>query len=187
MSIVQTYTGQRVDLLDPKPENINITDIAHQLSLINRFTGATGEAYSVAQHSVFVAAEAQREASSLTLAALLHDAHEAYIGDISHPLKRAITGALDRHGFDVNPLGAIANRLNDAIARRFGFQYDQFYTRGIKQADLVALATERRDLMTPDPASWPILDGIEPHPEPIRPLPARDAEQLFLDTFASLC
>ena len=51
---IQTYTGKAFDLLNPTPEMVEVTDIAHHLALINRFTGATAVPYSVAQHSVLV-------------------------------------------------------------------------------------------------------------------------------------
>ncbi len=50
----QTYTGRMVSLLDPKPEDICIEDVAHHLAIVNRFGGATREPYSVAQHAVLV-------------------------------------------------------------------------------------------------------------------------------------
>jgi hypothetical protein len=187
MTVVQTYTGARVDLLDPKPEAINITDIAHHLAQICRFTGATREHYSVAQHSVLVAAMVPPECA---FRALLHDAHEAYMGDISQPVKEMIR----RNGNAAAVLTDISNGLNGAIAQRFDLVDDSilpskalpFGHHGIKHADLRALATERRDLMVPDPTPWPSLEGVEPHPEPIRPLSAEAAERLFLDTFAQL-
>jgi hypothetical protein len=82
---IHTFSGIAFDLLNPKPEMILIDDIAHSLSLINRFNGAALFPYSVAQHSLYVASLLPPE---LKLHGLLHDAAEAYIGDMVSPLKK---------------------------------------------------------------------------------------------------
>lgn len=86
-SQIRTFTGQYIDLLDPKPEHIHIVDIAHALSNMPRFAGHLKHFYSVGQHSLFCA---NRAPVRLQLAALLHDASEAYLMDIPSPLKSAI-------------------------------------------------------------------------------------------------
>lgn len=68
---METWSGKRIDLLNPNPDQIDITDIAHHLSIINRFTGATRCPYSVAQHSLYVS---MLLPESLQLHGLLHDA-----------------------------------------------------------------------------------------------------------------
>lgn len=83
---IQTYMGIHFDLLDPQPEMIDIGDIAHALARIFRFTGH-GNEYSVAQHSILVSYRVPLE---LAFQGLMHDAHEAYMGDISAPLKRVL-------------------------------------------------------------------------------------------------
>lgn len=87
MSTIKTYSGIWFNLADPKPTDVRIVDIAMSLSRINRFNGHTVRPYTVAQHSVHVAGLVGRE---LRLQALLHDATEAYIGDITRPLKELI-------------------------------------------------------------------------------------------------
>lgn len=82
----QTYTGRKFYPQDPRPEDIDIKDIARALSLTNRFGGHTQFAYSVAQHSILVASKAS---PANALRALMHDATEAYLGDIPRPIKRA--------------------------------------------------------------------------------------------------
>jgi uncharacterized protein len=169
MTTMLTHSGLRVDLLDPKPEQITMVDIAHHLAHICRFTGATDDHYSVAQHSVVVANLVPKE---LFFAALLHDAHEAYIGDISTPVKQAL-------GSDV--LETIRIKLDVAICARFSVERDLLRHRDVKHADLVALATERRDLMPPDgPEVWPMLRGIEPQQATLTPLDAYEAKERFL-------
>src|SRR5688500_14252940 len=88
MSYIRTYTGKEFYPLKPELDKIDIEDIAHALSNLCRFTGHTKQFYSVAQHSV-LASEFVRvyDNPHLNLFVLLHDASEAYICDISRPLK----------------------------------------------------------------------------------------------------
>jgi len=81
MSWIITHTGKKIDIENTRPEDIDINDIAFALSHIPRFNGHVG-CYSVAQHSVHVAELAPNR---LTVAALLHDAAETYIGDLASP------------------------------------------------------------------------------------------------------
>ncbi|MGZ6854414.1 MAG: hypothetical protein ACXVGC_10195 [Mycobacteriaceae bacterium] len=88
---IETHTGLFYDYLDPKPEQVCIEDIAHALSMTSRFGGHCSRFYSVAEHCCLVrqlVIEAGRP--ELGLAALLHDAHEAYVGDIPTPLKHEL-------------------------------------------------------------------------------------------------
>jgi len=80
---ITTYTGKRFHYLDPQPEEIDIVDIAHALSLTCRFGGHCKEFYSVAEHSIRVAEIVPKE---FQLLALLHDAGEAYTGDVQSPI-----------------------------------------------------------------------------------------------------
>jgi len=89
-SKIITYAGKYVDPLDFKPEDADIGVIAHALSNICRFTGHLSKFYSVAQHSVHVAERVMELTNDphLGMRALLHDASEAYIADVSRPVKR---------------------------------------------------------------------------------------------------
>lgn len=84
--IIRTYTGKEVNPLDLHVEDICIEDIAHSLSLINRFNGHTIFPISVAQHSVFVSRLCEEQGEGLE--GLLHDAAEAYLGDVTKWLKQ---------------------------------------------------------------------------------------------------
>jgi len=89
MSTITTYQKLRFDPLDPKSEDISEYDIAHALSLLCRAGGHFAHFYSVAQHSVNCAKEAMARGYSkrVILGALLHDASEAYLSDITRPVK----------------------------------------------------------------------------------------------------
>jgi hypothetical protein len=83
-----TFSGRSVDPLNLTPDDIAIEDIAHHLACINRFCGACKKPISVAQHSVYVARMCGAEdGGEHALQALLHDATEAYLGDVIRPLK----------------------------------------------------------------------------------------------------
>lgn len=85
-----TYTKTRFSPLAAKEEDINIHDIAHALSLMCRANGHIKHFYSVAQHSINCAIEASARGLSerIQLACLLHDASEAYLSDVTRPIKR---------------------------------------------------------------------------------------------------
>lgn len=138
---IGTYTGKNFYPLDPRTEDICLEDIAHALSQICRFNGHTTRSYDVANHSCNVQRLVQEwgYSSEVQLYALLHDAHEAYTGDFTRPLKNCIPGSLTDIEFNIQR----------AIYRRFGlvepFAQMEFV---IKDADNYVLALEARELMT---------------------------------------
>jgi len=154
-----TFTGRKFHYLNPQPDEINIVDIAHHLSLLCRFTGAVSVFYSVAEHSIRVS---ELVPQGLKLSALLHDAAEAYINDISRPVKYT-------HKLDVTE-----KIVMDAISRKFGITPN---VPVIKAADNVLMATEARDLMA-NTDSWAPLPT--PLPLKIVPMTSREAETMFL-------
>lgn len=95
MTYIRVHSGAYVNLVDPDIDDILLEDIAHALSNIGRYTGHTSEFYSVAQHSILAAYAVVNEDTELARAMLFHDAHEAYLGDISSPLKRLIGSEYD--------------------------------------------------------------------------------------------
>ncbi len=157
-----TYTGKKFHYLNPQPDEIDIRDIAHHLSLICRFTGASRIFYSVAEHSVRVAGLLPKE---LQLAGLLHDAAEAYINDISRPVKYA-------HKLEETEKG-----ITLAINKKFGLET---HIALIKEMDSKMLATEARDLLS-NTDGWAKLP--EPLSEIIIPWTSDLAERSFLSTF----
>lgn len=168
--VILTQSGININLLEPDPALINIDDIAHALSHLCRFTGHTNRFYSVAEHCVRAAAHVAPE---YALEALLHDATEAYLGDVSSPLKCLL-----------HEYRAIESRLDCVIRARFGLPPLQ--SPQVKQADLAMLATERHHLMPATADHWPLLDGIVPAAEITDPLTSTQAYNLFLDRFNQL-
>jgi hypothetical protein len=152
-----TRSARRFDLAAPTPGMVSIEDIAWHLSLINRFTGATVRPYSVAEHSLLVTEILERSITPtdhmLLRAALLHDAPEAYTNDLSSPMKRRVGEAWREAELPIVI----------AVERHFGTsQAMHQHAAAIHRADMIALATERRDLLAAHPDAWPDLDGIEP-------------------------
>lgn len=92
-----TYSKKQVNPLQPKKEDIVIEDIAHALSLLSRANGHSKTFYSVAQHCINCANEANARGHNkrIQLACLLHDGSEAYIGDVTRPFKKHLTYYLE--------------------------------------------------------------------------------------------
>jgi hypothetical protein len=87
--VIRTFTGKELNPLDIQPEDIDIIDIAHALSCVPRFAGHTRRPIYIAQHCVYVAKLCQYIAYPVPLKALLHDAAEAYLGDMTKWLKES--------------------------------------------------------------------------------------------------
>ncbi|MEM7619519.1 MAG: hypothetical protein AAF228_03505 [Pseudomonadota bacterium] len=179
---VQTASGH-VFYFGDNDQLVYIQDIATGLAKICRFAGATTSFYSVAQHSILVAEIVLINTKDYKKAfyALLHDAHEAFVGDITMPAKCAINNAI---GWDV--IAAITEQADEAIFRSFGLKYpiDEATTNAIKQADRMALATERRDVLIETNDNWGDLPP--PYRRVIKPWPWTVAEEKFLEKFAEL-
>jgi len=171
MTWIQIYTGRKFDLLNPSPEDVCIEDIAHALSMICRFNGHCNKFYSVAEHSLHVSYRAIRP---WKLEGLLHDATEAYVGDMVKPLKCS------------EPMKAfreIEHDIRYAIATKFGLWLS--VPPNVKYADLRMLATERDQLMGPEVEPW-FEEEVEPFHFSIPCYAPRKAEQGFLQRFREL-
>ena len=168
---VSTFLGNRFYLTRPHIDDVAIEDIAHGLAYQCRFNGQTQDFYSVAQHSLIVMQIVPEEHR---LAALLHDAAEAYLGDMVKPLKNLFP-----------EFSEIEGRVMEIIGHCFGVDLANLHP-SIKLADRIALATEKRDLMPHSTEPWVYLVGIEALPEIIEPMPPQAAKQAFLETFAQV-
>lgn len=185
-------SGRRLDLLDPSPEDIEITDIAHGLARVARWNGQTvGEhAFSVAEHSLIVEAIVSdrwpQRSNQDALAALLHDAPEYVIGDLISPFKTAI--GLDYKAFELRILAAIHSRFGlPAILQ-------PHLAAAIKAADSVAAYFEATRLagFTEDEARlyFGEPDGLSPglarRLDRLAPGSTEAAERQFLERFGAL-
>lgn len=157
---IVTYTGREFDFLNPKPEDVCIEDIAHALACINRFRGHTKVPYSVAEHCV----RASYIPVGNPLDNLLHDAAEAYMGDVPTPQKQRL-GWWD--GIRFWSYGHIEASIMVVIYNGLGL--DCTTIRDTHSADKIMLATEVRDIMPTDhdylfldPNIKPLLYKIEP-------------------------
>jgi 5'-deoxynucleotidase YfbR-like HD superfamily hydrolase len=164
--------GRYFDFVEPKQTAIDINTIAHALSHICRFTGHVRSFYSVAQHSILVSYVVPR---GYELAGLLHDAPEAYIGDVAAPLKQLLPD-----------YKAIEQRVEAAVFKKFGLPAELPVC--VKHADLRALATELRDLMPDSPYLGEFeAQGIIPvKNHDITPLQPSIAKMLFLERYKQI-
>jgi 5'-deoxynucleotidase YfbR-like HD superfamily hydrolase len=183
-------SGRRLDLLDPSPLDIEITDIAHGLARVARWNGQTEGAhiFSVAQHTLLVETVARARWPSLDrrarLAILLHDAPEYVIGDMISPFKAVIGNAYKD----------IEARLLAAIHLRFGLpaQRPGEIDRLLKIADRGAAYLEATRVAGFSDAEARRFFGTPPGLSPaiqrdyLTAWPAATAERRFLDRFASL-
>jgi len=128
---IRTRSGIYMNVFDPTPKMICIEDIAHALSNQCRFAGHLPVFYSVAQHCVVMANKMHQ---SHKLAALLHDASEAYLLDIPSPIKKRLSNYKE-----------IENGLMILIAEKFGFIYPLH--EKVKEVDNYMLQWEWSTLM----------------------------------------
>ena len=143
MTFIQTHTGKLMDLANPKVEDIDIEDIAQSLSMLARFNGHIKYFYTVAEHSIWVA---DRLMPEIAIYGLLHDAHEAYIGDITTPVAELI---------GKEKVTEYKNKIQNVIHEAFGLKSPCVYVNQIvKNQDINALFVEKRDLMLHD-IEWP--------------------------------
>ena len=166
---LQTYTGRSFWPLDPRPDDIDIEDIAHSLALRCRYGGHETRFYSVAEHSVLVSLHVPRQ---FALWGLLHDAAEAYSVDVPRPLKRCLP--------DWKPMEA---RSMVAVWDRFGLPHDE--PKSVSDIDLAMTVDERAVLMAPCTRDWGWLPA--PVGADVRGLSPEQAKSLFLQRFAKLC
>lgn len=171
---ILTASGRYVNPLELAAGDVCLEDVAHALANQCRYSGHTRVFYSVAEHSVRVARHLleQQQPPGLALWGLLHDAAEAYLVDLPRPLKHEPTfGPVYRRA---------EARAMLAVCDHFDLPPEE--PGPVKDADLVLLATERRDLLPPA-GDWAVLDGVTPLPDRIVPWPPAEARQRFQATY----
>lgn len=142
---ILTVTGSYFDFADPEGSPFGILDIAHALSHLCRFTGHVRRFYSVAEHSVHCSHLVPAEDA---LAALLHDAPEAFLGDVSRPLKSLLPGYRE-----------LEARIEPVVLARFGLP--PVLPPSVKVADRDMLLLEQRQAMG-NFDNWPELGDEVP-------------------------
>lgn len=166
---IMLQSGTIFDLANPKTSEIKVEDIAHGLAHTCRFAGQCKAFYSVAEHSVLVS----QIVPQAGLAALLHDAAEAFVGDMSRPLKQLLP-----------EYTKIEKNIERVIFQRFGIEWPA--PPDMKAADYSVMAAEQVVLMPSGTNEWLSAANISPAKVDIRCLDPRSAKSLFLDRFAEL-
>jgi len=165
---IRLQSGGWFDLLSPRTSDFTIEDIAHGLAHTCRYAGQADGFYSVAEHSLLVS----EVAVGREFTALMHDAAEAFIGDVTRPLKQLLP-----------EYRKIEAAIETAIFERF----DVIPTcAAIKQADLSVLAAEQAQIMPSGTDAWAEESGVEPAPVRVLHMTPSEAKQRFLDRYEEL-
>lgn len=162
---MQTVTGRCFYPLAPRAEDIDIQDVAHGLAMCCRYAGHTSRFYSVAEHCVHVSREIERmlrdtapqhlqradmlEVLQWSLAALLHDSSEAYLGDMIRPVK---------HQPEMESFRVAEARIERAVAKRFGLTDDDACWGLVRDIDNRILVDEIAALKR-DPSMYADVSG----------------------------
>lgn len=159
---IRTYSGRWFDYSSPTPGMVHLEDIAHALACTSRYAGHVPKPYSVAQHLVLCS---QVAPDGLELDALMHDAHEAYIGDMPRPLKVLMPEYV-----------AMEERI-EAVVRR-AFRLPDHMDPRVKEVDVRMLVTEAKSFGF----DWWREVGMDPYPGiVVEPWPWHKAKQRFLN------
>lgn len=167
---MQLRSGEPFYVLDAQPEHIDIEDIAHALGMVCRFAGHCQRFYSVAEHSVLMSMAVDPEHA---LWGLLHDATEAYIGDLVRPLKHELPSYM-----------AVEDRLAEIIAIKFGLEGPM--PAQVVEYDTRIVVDEREQIMAPSRLPWPMLEGRSPLGVTIEGWDPITAREMFLSRFYQL-
>jgi len=171
MTWIQTFSGIAFDYNSITLDSIQLIDIAHALSNFCRFNGHCRSHYSVAQHSVICSYQSHERL--IQQCCLMHDAAEAYLGDMVRPLKNLP---------DLKPYWDRERDLERLIARKFGLPFPM--PEIVREIDMRVLATEAQQLFGKPPMPWSVPDA---YPNlVIKPQPPGLAEASFLERFHEL-
>ena len=165
---IMLHSGAWFDFCAPESNDFTIEDIAHGLANICRYSGQCRSFYSVAEHSILVS----ETAVGFEFEALLHDAAEAFLGDITRPLKQMLP--------EYKRIEADVER---AILDRFGVGS---LPPQVKKADLRVLAAEQKQIMPEGTDGWVRGQKVDPAPIVVRNLPPQEAKRVFLERFEAL-
>lgn len=165
---IHTFREKQFHFQDPRPDEIDILDIANALSKQCRFAGHTNEFYSVAEHSVYVSYMTAQD----PLQGLLHDASEAYLVDMPSPIKKAMS-----------QYGAVEETIMQAISKKFGFEWPK--SEDCEDADKAQLIEEAKALL--NNPTWVNEEKYKPLKRKFGIVPMclapNDARTLFMERF----
>lgn len=183
---IPTRTGNGFFIIDPKPEDVRLEDIAYGLAHTYRYGGQV-EPITVAEHSVLVSLiiEILWPESNKMLAGLMHDACEAYTHNIQAPVRRFIK--VDRPDGIQITWGDLERRINQAVAKSIGLDVHYYAAPEVGAADIVALCLEKSQCGSIRTRKW----GLPPIPQEVEHLKVRFespevARTTFLERFTSL-
>lgn len=144
---IETFTGDAFDIFHPTVQAVHLIDIAHALGMICRYNGHCTERYSVAEHSVHVAnyLACTGWSNRVCLLGLLHDAAEAYIGDLCRPIKTMP---------ELRPYRVVEEACQRVILEKFGLEETAEDAYRIKFADNVLTRAEAFELMSTKGEAW---------------------------------
>ena len=192
---IETYTHKKFDYLEYIEEDICIEDIAHALSNLSRFTGHTMKFYSVAQHSILVSDlmvlanienEDKEETNLIGLYGLLHDASEAYLCDLSTPLKQMFPKYKTQEK-------VLQTAIYSKYLRKYDFKWTNFTE--LLHAKDVGLALIEANILLNKQLLWPLsYENSKLNPDEVMytqcwlvdPLSPKEAEQAFINRFIEL-
>jgi uncharacterized protein len=166
---IMLQSGAWFDFCAPQASDFTIEDIAHGLAHICRYAGQCRSFYSVAEHSLLVS----ETADGFEFEALMHDAAEAFLGDVTRPLKQMLP-----------EFKRIEKDVEKAIFDRFGIAHP--LPAEVKKADLRVLAAEQKQIMPEGTDGWIRGRRVDPAPVTVRNLAPVDAKKAFLERFDAL-
>ena len=171
---METYSGKRFTFMNPRPEMIDVEDIAHAIGKLCRYGGHSRRFYSVAEHCVHLAKWVIRQGgdTQTALTALMHDATEGYLVDMPRPIKHQLPD-----------YRRIEDVLAEAIAAKFGLTFPM--PRLIHEADSRILVDERAQVMSKSGNDWGV-DGLQAPSITIGFWSPEEAPRRFLTAFRSL-
>lgn len=169
--------GRYFDLADPRPDQFELADIAGSLSKLCRFGGQVPRFYSVAEHCVACALQAERDGADrwVQRAALLHDAAEAFVGDVVKPLKVMLPGYAE-----------VERRVQAVINQKYHVPTGPATAAAVGEIDRAMLIAERRELFGVDGVEWTGERSVRRLDVRLMCWPPEDAERAFLHVAARL-
>ena len=162
-SWMQLHSARKAFPLSPDADVIHINDIAHSLSNICRFNGHCNFHYSVAQHSLYVAAIVAKVDPALAIYGLLHDAGEAFLSDVVSPIKGDLyvkCPATNVFPEEFIPFEKYENRWLQLVAQKYGLVYP--FPEEVWKADLRVCCAESMQIMKKPPEPWAVMKDVIP-------------------------